>query len=76
MRKAIALFAALALMPLAAAAQSAPGEAPKPINPSKIILVGDSTTAVIGGWGPSFCAYHVTSFAAGERASVSLRPRS
>jgi len=35
-----------------------------PINPSKIILVGDSTTAVMGGWGPSFCAYHVTSFAA------------
>ncbi|HVL41068.1 MAG TPA: rhamnogalacturonan acetylesterase, partial [Brevundimonas sp.] len=29
-----------------------------------IILVGDSTTAVIGGWGPSFCADHVTSFVA------------
>jgi lysophospholipase L1-like esterase len=42
-----------------------PGTPPiAPINPSKIILVGDSTTAVIGGWGPSFCAYHVTSFAA------------
>ncbi|WP_211294922.1 rhamnogalacturonan acetylesterase [Novosphingobium guangzhouense] len=39
-------------------------EFPKAIEPSKIILVGDSTTAVIGGWGPSFCAYHVTSFAA------------
>jgi lysophospholipase L1-like esterase len=26
--------------------------------------VGDSTTAVIGGWGPSFCAKHVTSFIA------------
>ena len=34
------------------------------ISASKIILVGDSTTAVMGGWGPSFCAYHVTSFAA------------
>lgn len=34
------------------------------IAPSKIILVGDSTTAVIGGWGPSFCAEHVTSFLA------------
>ncbi|CAG2082556.1 rhamnogalacturonan acetylesterase [Xanthomonas euroxanthea] len=29
---------------------------------SKIVLVGDSTTAVQGGWGPSFCAQHVTSF--------------
>ncbi len=28
------------------------------------MLVGDSTTAVQGGWGPSFCAKHVTSFAA------------
>ncbi|USJ02313.1 rhamnogalacturonan acetylesterase [Xanthomonas prunicola] len=29
---------------------------------SKIVLVGDSTTAVQGGWGPSVCAQHVTSF--------------
>ncbi|ETC90268.1 rhamnogalacturonan acetylesterase [Xanthomonas hortorum] len=29
---------------------------------SKIVLVGDSTPAVQGGWGPSFCAQHVTSF--------------
>ncbi|MEY4555515.1 MAG: hypothetical protein RL093_634 [Pseudomonadota bacterium] len=36
----------------------------RPISASKIILVGDSTTAVIGGWGPSFCADHVTSFVA------------
>ena len=28
------------------------------------MLVGDSTTAVQGGWGGSFCAEHVTSFAA------------
>ena len=79
MSKAIALLAALVLMPLAAAAQPAPAEAPKPISPSKIILVGDSTTAVVGGWGPSFCAYHVTSFAAcvnlarGGRSSGSYR---
>lgn len=66
--------------PLAALllAQAAP-EAPKPITASKIILVGDSTTAVIGGWGPSFCALHVTSFAAcvnlarGGRSSGSYR---
>lgn len=59
----------LALTPLAAHAQApAPAAAPAtgtpitPIRASKIILVGDSTTAVVGGWGPSFCAYHVTSF--------------
>lgn len=51
----------------------------EPIQASKIILVGDSTTAVIGGWGPSFCADHVTSFAAcvnlarGGRSSGSYR---
>lgn len=33
-----------------------------PIQASKLILVGDSTTAVQGGWGPAFCADHVTSF--------------
>lgn len=68
------------LLPIAAAAQTAPApEAPRPIAASKIILVGDSTTAVFGGWGPSFCAYHVTSFAAcvnlarGGRSSGSYR---
>lgn len=57
-----ALTAALTL----AAAQTPTVEAAavQPIRASKIVLVGDSTTAVIGGWGPSFCAYHVTSFAA------------
>ena len=57
-----ALTAALSL----AAVQTPATEAPpvQPIRASKIILVGDSTTAVVGGWGPSFCAYHVTSFAA------------
>ncbi|WP_347302854.1 rhamnogalacturonan acetylesterase [Croceibacterium sp. TMG7-5b_MA50] len=39
-------------------------EFPRDIRPAKIILVGDSTTAVVGGWGPSFCERHVTSFAA------------
>ena len=36
----------------------------KPIQPSKIILIGDSTVAVQGGWGGSFCSEHVTSFVA------------
>jgi lysophospholipase L1-like esterase len=67
-----------------AAAQSSSPSAPAPeavrrIAASKIILVGDSTTAVVGGWGPSFCAYHVTSFMAcvnlarGGRSSGSYR---
>ena len=38
--------------------------APTPIRASKVILVGDSTTAVQGGWGPRFCADHLVSFAA------------
>ncbi|MGH7026410.1 rhamnogalacturonan acetylesterase [Brevundimonas sp.] len=61
------MIAALtAALTLAAAQTPASTEAPavQPIRASKIILVGDSTTAVVGGWGPSFCAYHVTSFAA------------
>ncbi|MGF7155529.1 rhamnogalacturonan acetylesterase [Novosphingobium gossypii] len=61
-------LAALCSPALTAQAQQAkppvPREFPKAIEPSKIVLVGDSTTAVIGGWGPSFCAYHVTSFVA------------
>ncbi|WP_372360524.1 GDSL-type esterase/lipase family protein [Xanthomonas axonopodis pv. poinsettiicola] len=46
---------------------------------SKIVLVGDSTTAVQGGWGPSFCAQHVTSFlscvnlARGGRSTANYR---
>jgi lysophospholipase L1-like esterase len=54
------------LLPFAAAAQTSPvpTEAPRRITPYKIVLVGDSTTAVVGGWGPSFCGLHVTSFAA------------
>jgi len=62
-----AIFAAAAMLfaaPAQAQMMPPPGSpAVVPIKPSKIILVGDSTTAVVGGWGPSFCAYHVTSFA-------------
>lgn len=64
------LLAAILSLQLASplpAPQSAPAPAAAPaqrISASKIILVGDSTTAVIGGWGPSFCADHVTSFLA------------
>ena len=34
------------------------------IRASKIVLVGDSTTAVHGGWGGAFCDRHVASFLA------------
>ena len=51
-----ALFAAALLAaPLTAHAQEPMFKAPK------IVLVGDSTTAVSSGWGGSFCARHVTS---------------
>jgi len=54
------------------ACASKPPPSPAPVAPThastiratKIVLVGDSTTAVQGGWGSSFCAEHVTSFAA------------
>ncbi len=75
----------LALSPVSAQAQTVPQAAPAdrppavPIKASKIILVGDSTTQVLSGWGGSFCAYHVTSFAAcvnlarGGRSTYSYR---
>lgn len=77
----LALALALALSAGAARAQTAPQDRPPvvPIKASKIILVGDSTTQVLSGWGGSFCAYHVTSFAAcvnlarGGRSTYSYR---
>ncbi|SUZ34324.1 lysophospholipase [Xanthomonas arboricola pv. juglandis] len=47
--------------PRASKASASTAAAPA-LAASKIVLVGDSTTAVQGGWGPSFCAQHVTSF--------------
>ncbi|HWT50609.1 MAG TPA: rhamnogalacturonan acetylesterase [Caulobacter sp.] len=55
--------AALALAPMAVHAQAVEPP-PAKFKAVKIVLVGDSTTAVQGGWGPSFCGWHVTSFAA------------
>jgi lysophospholipase L1-like esterase len=49
------------------------------IQASKIVLVGDSTTAVQSGWGPAFCARHVsasltcTNLARGGRSTYSYR---
>jgi lysophospholipase L1-like esterase len=64
--KALALAAALTIVPVAVQAQTARVAEPTPpkFKAVKIVLVGDSTTAVLGGWGPSFCGWHVTSFAA------------
>lgn len=66
--KVLALAAVLAITPLAAQAQTSASQTAEPAPPKfkavKIVLVGDSTTAVLGGWGPSFCGWHVTSFAA------------
>lgn len=51
----------------------------QPIRPSKIILVGDSTTQVNSGWGGAFCATRVVSTAAcvnlgrGGRSTSSYR---
>ncbi len=65
MRPAAFLLAfSLLAPPLAAQAQTPVPSPPPHFNAVKIVLIGDSTTAVQGGWGPSFCAKHVTSFAA------------
>lgn len=53
--------------------------ASKPIEPVKIILVGDSTMQVGSGWGGSFCDYHVSPIVAcvdlgrGGRSTYSYR---
>jgi lysophospholipase L1-like esterase len=63
--KALTLATALALTPLAVQARApAADAAPARFKAIKIVLIGDSTTAVLGGWGPSFCGWRVTSFAA------------
>ncbi len=63
--KSLLLAAALVAAPFAAHAQAPTPEAEPPMfRAVKIVLIGDSTTAVIGGWGPSFCGQHLTSFAA------------
>lgn len=62
---ALRLSASLVFLHAGVAAQGSPvADAVKPIRAVKIILVGDSTTAVQTGWGGSFCALHVTSFVA------------
>jgi lysophospholipase L1-like esterase len=62
--KSLLLTAALLAAPVTAHAQAAPEAEPPMFKSPKIVLIGDSTTAVQGGWGPSFCGKHVTSFVA------------
>jgi lysophospholipase L1-like esterase len=57
-------FIGLFAYAISADANGATAPAATPIRASKIILIGDSTVAVQGGWGSSFCAEHVTSFVA------------
>ncbi|MCA1935010.1 MAG: rhamnogalacturonan acetylesterase [Asticcacaulis sp.] len=76
MKKSIAFGSAMLALSLLAApalSQTTPNLSPqdiearaqiKKINAKKVILVGDSTTAVLGGWGPSFCGHHLSSFVA------------
>jgi lysophospholipase L1-like esterase len=72
-------FLAAMLLQIVAAAPPPTDPPVARINPSKIILVGDSTTQVNSGWGGSFCATRVTSFAAcvnlgrGGRSTKSYR---
>lgn len=78
---ALAMLAAGAPAPVPA--QPATGvmstEVAQPIVATKIILVGDSTTAVGSGWGSAFCAEHVThgtaclNLARGGRSTSSYR---
>jgi lysophospholipase L1-like esterase len=73
------LFAGLGVMLWVGTAEAQDRPPAVPIKASKIILVGDSTTQVLSGWGGSFCATHVTSFAAcvnlarGGRSTYSYR---
>jgi lysophospholipase L1-like esterase len=61
---ALGLATCLSILPATVRAQTPVPNPPPHFNAIKIVLIGDSTTAVLGGWGPSFCAKHVTSFAA------------
>jgi lysophospholipase L1-like esterase len=59
-----ALWLSVLLTGVCTGAPAADPNAPKPIHASKIVLIGDSTTAVQSGWGSAFCAEHVASSAA------------
>ncbi|MEP6872100.1 MAG: rhamnogalacturonan acetylesterase [Anaerolineaceae bacterium] len=47
------------LLPLAAALMAQPSPLAQLPDHIKVVLVGDSTVAVQGGWGPGFCAHFI-----------------
>lgn len=56
-----ALFLAAGLLAASGAQAAEPAREDKPpLNPDKIILVGDSTMAPMSGWASTFCARHVS----------------
>ena len=57
----LAAIAACALLASGAQAQERERTDAPPLEPYKIILVGDSTMAPHSGWGGAFCAHHVKS---------------
>lgn len=59
MRRALLLAAGLLAASGAQAAEPAREDKP-PLDPDKIILVGDSTMAPMSGWASAFCARHVS----------------
>lgn len=61
MKRVALAAAALALAPAAHAQQARERTDAPPIEPYKIVLVGDSTMAVGSGWASMFCARHVKS---------------
>ncbi|WP_419252220.1 rhamnogalacturonan acetylesterase [Caulobacter sp. ErkDOM-YI] len=77
--RSILLAAAVLTAPMPAWAQATPEIDPPPFKAPRIVLIGDSTTAVQSGWGPSFCGKHVTSLVAcinlarGGRSTSSYR---
>src|SRR3546814_20582097 len=78
MRRLVAIAACALLASGAQAGERERTDAP-PLEPYKIILVGDSTMAPHSGWGGAFCAHHVESSVAclnggrGGRSTPSYR---
>ena len=59
--RALVAIAACALLASGAQAEERERTDAPPLEPYKIILVGDSTMAPHSGWGGAFCAHHVKS---------------
>src|SRR3546814_13026211 len=73
MRRLVAIAACALLASGAQAGERERTDAP-PLEPYKIILVGDSTMAPHSGWGGAFCAHHVKSSVACLKGGRGGRP--